>query len=154
MTTSRLTPEYGEINWDWSEGQGGGRASFHTNSPDQTVYAVSPDFPTSFELRDVIQAYGDPSHVLAAAGHGPDFGSGISYDLWIVDQSQGFAVRTGGHSKPVLGADMLLNDVVFFDPADMGFISPSEWLVPWQGIRDFEFYCHDEESGRACHSEN
>jgi hypothetical protein len=154
MTTSRLTPEYGEINWDWVEGQGGGRASFRADSPDRIVYSVSPHFPASFELRDVIQAFGEPSHVLAAASHGPDVGSSISYILWIVYQSQGLALRTTGRSKPVLGADMLLNHVVFFDPLDEGFIGPAEWLVPWQGIRDFESYCHDNESGRACRGEN
>ncbi len=147
---SKLTTDYGELDWTWADGSDGGRATFHAQAITQPVSAISPAFPTPISLHEVIQAYGEPSYVVATAYHGPDFGSGIFYSLSIIYESLGIRLHIGDAFKPVLSEEMLFSDVLFYDPSDEKFIKPQELLVPWQGIRDFSYYCRDQEGGQAC----
>jgi len=158
ITTVPLFPETGLVQWKWrSTGENGGGALFHSQIPSSPIYLIDPDLPTSFGFGDVIRAYGEPTHIIARARHGPDIGSGISYDLTLVYLSYGFLLDAGGGSdKPLLGEGTRLRDVVFFEPGEEGFEAAfqwasvyPEWLVPWQGMRDFDFYCRDEE-GKPC----
>jgi hypothetical protein len=147
---SKLITDYGELDWTWTDGTDGGRATFHAQAITQPIYAISPAFPTPISLHEVIQAYGEPSHVVATAYHGPDYGSGVFYDLAIIYGSLGIRLHTGGAFRPVLRDDMLFNDILFYDPSDKQFLEPQELLVPWQGMQDFSYYCRDQEDGQAC----
>lgn len=155
MTTTKLLPDLGYVIWDWVGGGRGGQANFHAQTYPQTIYIITPYLPR-VRLRDVLEAYGEPSHVIARAFHGPDAGSGIFYDIAIVYRSQGFLLGNGGSEKPVLTTAMPVK-VVFFAPTNEAFAAAlggaaahPEWLAPWQGIRDFGFYCKDNEDGKAC----
>jgi len=156
MTISPLIPEDGYVTWTWTGIEGGGQALFHAQAPAASIYLIEPYYPTSFRLGDVIQAYGEPSHIIARSYHGPDIGSGIFYDLRIVYRSQGFLLIDGGPNKPVLDADTRFERVVFFALSDEGLQAAlagaaayPEWLNPWQGIKNFDFYCRDE-AGEPC----
>jgi hypothetical protein len=158
MATSPLIPEEGYVTWTWvgRQGQEGGLATFDAQTPAGPVYVIEPYYPASFRLGDVMQAYGEPSHIIARSYHGPDIGSGVFYDLRIVYRSQGFLLIDGGRNKPVLGADTRFESVIFFALSDEGFQAAlagaaayPEWLNPWQGLKDFDFYCRDE-AGNPC----
>jgi len=153
MTVSPLIPEEGYVTWAWvgREGEEGGMATFHAQTPASPVYVIAPYYPASFRLGDVMQAYGEPSHIIARSYCGPDIGSGRFYDLRIVYRSHGFLLIDGGHNKPILNADTRFQSVVFFAPDDEGFQAAlagaaayPEWLVPWQGVKDFDSYCQNE----------
>lgn len=158
ITIPRLTPERGVVTWNWaSTGRRGGQAIFHAQTSSNFIYTVEPYLPVSFRLGDVIQAYGKPSHVIARSYYGPDIGSGVFYDLSILYRSQGFVIfDDGGRTKPILSADTRLEGPVFFAPNDEGVqavfpwvIHFPKWVVSWQGMKDFDFYCRDE-AGKPC----
>jgi hypothetical protein len=146
-----LMPERGEVNWTWVDGSVGGRLIFEAQTISQTIYAIEPAFPTSFRLQNVIAAYGNPSHVIATAFRSPDLGGPISYDLSIIYLPLGLRLHTSSTSKPItLNADTKFEDVSFSDTNDKDLTAPQKFLVPWVGIKSFDFYCRDEENGNAC----
>src|SRR5262249_26308193 len=74
----------------------------------------------------------------------------VTYDFEIVYIPQGFTVFTLGSGKPSISNDMRLSGPVFFAPSKEGYAAALETkaqhldlLVPWQGIKDFDFYCRD-----------
>ena len=88
---------------------------------------------------------------MATAYRSPDFGGPISYDLSIIYLPIGLRLHTSSSSRPVtLNADTKLEDVTFSDPDREELTAPQEFLVPWVGIKSFDFYCKDEENGNAC----
>ncbi len=150
-------PELGYISWKWADGTAGGGASFNAIETTPFVGGIKPYYPVGFRLGDVIDEYGEPSHILATAYYNPDR-IGISYHLKIVYRSLGLILETGGASKPVLSTNTDF-DAVFFAPTSEGLKyieAPNhpEWLVPWEGMKDFEFYCQDSENGKACRGDS
>jgi hypothetical protein len=157
MTVAELAPDLGDVSWDWADGMYGGRAIYHAQTPKQTIYAITLAFPQQISLREVIQAYGEPSHVIAVANHNPDSNSGISYSLLLVYLSHGFVLGPEGFGKPQLSIDMPLLAPTFFAPTEEGLATlfneagtNSEWLQPWQGLKDFDFYCRAPDGSNAC----
>ena len=156
ITTVPLFPEERAVEWTWvSTGQEGGVASFHAQKPSSPIYYLHPYLPASFSLGDVIQAYGEPSHIIAKAFPRPD-SEGFDYDLRILYRSQGFILLDGGAIKPVLNADTLFGSVVFFAlneeglrAALAGAADHPEWVIPWQGMKDYDYYCTDI-AGKPC----
>jgi len=157
VTTTRLTPEMGEVRWSWvgREGRWGGWAAFHAQMPSSPIYAVYPYLPASFRLGDVIQSYGEPSHIIAKAFPRPD-SEGFDYALSILYRSQGFILLDGGAIKPALNADTLFEGVIFFALNDEGLQAAlagaaehPEWVIPWQGMKDYDYYCTDI-AGKPC----
>jgi hypothetical protein len=151
-----LIPDLGWVIWNWLDGSKGGEAMFDANDSSNFIYGIYPDLPAFFRLGDVIRAYGDPSHVIAGSYHGPDIGSGNLYDLSIVYLPQGFILYGGEGSRPVLSVDTHFRGVLFFVPDDKGLEvalggadAYSTWITPWQGMKDFDFYCRDE-AGEPC----
>ena len=151
-------PDVGVVEWNWTNtGRRGGGAEFHAQTPSSPIYLVAPIFPVSFKLGDVIQAYGEPSHIIASSYYGPDIDSGVFYDLSILYLPQGFIIGVaGGRVKPTLSVDTLSEAVVFFAPGEEGLRSAFQWaaaypngLIPWQGMKDFDYYCRDE-AGKPC----
>lgn len=150
-TANRLFPGRGEVNWTWVDGSEGGRVIFDAQAVTQTVYAIQPAFPTRFRLQDIVSALGNPSHVIATAFRGPDLGSPISYDLSIIYLSLGLRFHTSSSGKPIaLDANTKFEDVTFSEPESKELTAPQEFLVPWVGIKSFDFYCEDDENGNTC----
>jgi hypothetical protein len=145
--------DYGKVIWTWREGDTGGSASFHPGQAPLTIYETDVGFSQPLQLREVIQAYGDPSHVIATAGYNPDHGSGRSRNAVIVYRTQGFALTI----DPDIRADTLVHVVKFFPATSEGltntFPEVAEYpdlLVAWQGVQDFAFYCRTPPQSNAC----
>lgn len=146
----------GDVSWDWINGDKGGYANYPINTSAQIIGSIFPAFRQRYALRDVLQAYGEPSHILAQAKQGPDIGSGIFYDVWLVYLPQGLALTGGGATKPDL-ENMYLDRVIFYIPTREGLEANvwlakehPEWVLPWQGFKGFDYYCRDETHGIEC----
>ena len=156
MSTSPLDPSTGYVYWYWSNGQDGGAAYYPAQTPTQIISDIFPYFRKQFELRELIQAFGDPTHVVAIASQAPD-APRIFYHIWFVYLPNGLALATGSPTKPELNTDLLLNEVLFFAPTNEGLtkaippaINHPDWVLPWQGFKSFDYYCRDELNGKAC----
>ncbi|MBP7686354.1 MAG: hypothetical protein KA765_00495 [Thermoflexales bacterium] len=157
MTSTTHLSDDGTVIWWWLSGiMRGGEAYYHARSPDQIIYAISPYFPRDFTLREIIQIYGEPSDIIARAYHNPD--DGIASDVSIFYRSQGLVLGAGSGGKLSLNLDMTFDHVLFFAPTDEGLrvalagsVDHPDWLTPWQGVKDFDFYCIDWEGGKVCH---
>ena len=152
---SELTPKLGYVFWDWFDNRPGGGAEFNALSSVRVIYAISPNFYRSVELQDVIAAYGEPTHIHAQAERNPD--NTISYSLRILYRTRGILLSQGGNRKLDLTSNMTFDQITFFEPTDQalsmvlgGAAAHLEWLLPWQGIRDFDSYCRDTDGGRTC----
>lgn len=156
-----LMPELGRVTWNWVDGQEGGYANYPAKTSTEIIYSIAPLFRKTFRLTDVLETYGTPSHIIATAQPAPDRYSPtitkIFYDSWFIYLPQGLVVRSGGPDKPDLSQDTLFDQVVFFVPTQEGLEKSisiarehSEWILPWQGFRNFEFYCRDVDGGRLC----
>ncbi len=160
LEVSSADPDFGQIVWRWTDGQPGGIARFHAQTSEQIIYEMSPDFPKRVQLQDIIEAYGEPQYVVASALRNPD--NSIAYDLRIVYLTRGILLIKDANSPstPVMSRDMTFNRIVFFEPTEQtlsivlgGSGAHPEWRLPWQGIKDFDFYCRDSVNGRACRGE-
>jgi hypothetical protein len=153
ISVSSLVPEIGEINWKWIGNQEHGGASFDGNTTQQIVRRIGLGFSQRILLKDVIQAYGQPTHIAVRAGY-EEPGS-VASSIQIVYASQGFWIDTV--SPRDIGPDLWLNSVSLFSPGIDNFAqlfpeykdNPT-LLVPWQGYQNFAFYCRDEYEGKAC----
>ncbi len=163
VSTANLEPDplntkYGYLVWNWIGNVTGskgydGEAKYYAQDPTKPVYIIRPKFGISFKLGDIIQAYGEPSHVIATAYPNPDIGSGLTYSVKIIYLSQGFAFDKGivtkdESYKPIINGELYLLGPDFFAPDLDGFgaafrgLQPQpKLLVPWEGFKSFDFYC-------------
>jgi hypothetical protein len=119
--------------------------------PDLGNYRANPaDFQLSrlelFTLGDVIAVYGEPSHVLAV------YDRADSNRIKLVFEKYGI-VLASSERGPISLNDRLPIDQVSFsiDPRRIALIyDPAEDLQPWQGMRDFAFYCKPGDAGESC----
>jgi len=156
ISTSPEIPNLGFVNWTYGDGSTKGGAVFDVQTSTPTVYAISPGFPSPLRLSDVMKAYGEPKYIVATALRNPH-GDGISYALRIIFWSQGILLSRDGLDKPTLDIDTEFEQVTFFQPTEQtlkvelaGLANHPEWLVPWQGMNSFDFYCKDKENGHVC----
>jgi hypothetical protein len=156
ISTNPQFPNLGFVNWTYSNGSVEGGAVFNIQASSPTVYAISPGFPSAVRLSDVMKTYGDPKYVVAAALRNPH-SDGTSYALRIIFWPQGILLSKDGLVKPTLDDDTEFEQVTFFEPTEQalkaelaGLANHPEWMVPWQGLNGFDFYCKDKENGRVC----
>lgn len=156
VSTVSSRPQVGVIKWNWRDtGKEGGGALFEPGSLSNPIHLIHPYFPVSVQFRDLLETYGEPSHIIARSFVNPD--DTIAYDLAILYLSHGMLFDAGhGSTKLSLTGMTSLSGPSFFVPTDEGLQSAyawaqsrPEWLVPWQGMQDFDFYCRDEE-GNHC----
>ncbi|HEX2914517.1 MAG TPA: hypothetical protein VH186_27195 [Chloroflexia bacterium] len=142
------------VGWNWvtapknrygSVGDGGDavfRGSAHV------IDLIRPKYTITFKLSQVIAKYGEPSHVIAIDVTGPDLGSPKEYYLGFVYLPMGFLLYLKTGNIPTLTADIALSGPQFFIPGEDGFrrfgSPPLKVLVPWQGYKDFAFYCRSQ----------
>ena len=156
ISTSPEFPNLGFVNWTYSDGSTKGGAVFNTKASSSVVYAISPGFPSPIRLGDVMKAHGEPKYIVATALRNPH-GDGISYALRIIFWPQGILLSKDGLDKLALDNDAAFEQVTFFQPTEQtlkielaGLANHPEWLVPWRGMKGFDFYCKDKENGRVC----
>lgn len=142
------------ISWVWnlSGRSSGGMVTYDKNSASDKVTSIS--FVTYPSFRDIIEEFGEPSHIIAGTSRSP-YENKVYAASTIVYLSKGLAISTG-HKE--LSGSTLIRDVTFFPPNIEGLIkagwislkSHPENLTPWQGFKGFDFYCHDESKGDDC----
>jgi hypothetical protein len=140
------SPAADRIEWTWVDQKYGGWLS----TSGVTVSWLLVELPHEVLLRDVVAAYGEPSHIAASWHFGVD---SSAYSLAFVWESAGFALDSGiAYQKaPALGPDLALHKLYF--SAEPTVIMPTVWgkltLLPWEGFKDFDAYCRDE-AGHPC----
>jgi hypothetical protein len=142
-----------KCEWDFGAIQPVSPDEFTLNTPiakiemeflDATPYAYNLAFrPT---LGDVINAYGQPSHIVAVES--PEFSW---YYVNIIYESLGIVLKRVQRLPIELDENMDFEDAVFSnDPLREGIGRfDAKTLVSWQGIREFAFYCRFE-NGLPC----
>ncbi len=147
----------GGIDWDWAAGGLGGSAYFNNGKPQQTILWTQLSLPP-FTLAEVIQAYGEPSHIVARRRDNTEAretGRTI-YDLHFVYVPYGFFLSENRlSSKPTFGRQEVFSTLTLFVPTAQGFSDatgiPPEFLAPWQGFQTFDVYCRDERTLKPCY---
>ena len=149
--------KYEGLSWVWKDGTSGGYGYYSSQNANRYVYHIRPYYHTVFHLRDIIQSLGEPTHVIATGIRSPYEGNRVYYVTWIVYLSKGFVLYADGK---YLDEDKLFGNLEFFTPTVdglrlvmVGAGRHPEWLVPWQGFKDFDFYCRDATGGRECRGE-
>jgi len=144
--------DLGYITWQWQGTSTTGEAIFDAAVPGAPIQFFRVYFSSSFQLKDVIHSYGEPSHIIVSAGRGPDIGSNISYSVQFIYLNQGLSlhyIAGVGHEKPILTDNLHFRQAEFFAPSEEGLIKGlglqqdlvDRAMRPWQGFRDFDFYC-------------
>lgn len=105
--------------------------------------------PRMYKIGEIIQTYGEPNAVIAAPMRVSPENNIINYHLQFIYLNQGFALGTIFEKEPSINADVGLDRVVFFPPGtydqhtSLDNIS-EQMMVPWQGFKDFRFYCRQK----------
>jgi hypothetical protein len=157
-TLHRATPDLGFLDWDWTgnprasnatEGTGG-ILLYHKDLPISTVVLISPLFPHPFTFSEVIQAYGEPSHIaiLQVKQQGK-----IYYNTYIIYLYNGFVLNAHTSFEPDISIDMALEGLTFFEPSTNGLSSyigslPDQ-MVEWSGFKNFRYYCQPDNNGEC-----
>jgi hypothetical protein len=153
--------EDGLVDWIWVANTevGGGSFAYKRNTALPIVSQLIAVFPTTFHLREIIAAYGEPSHIIPSVAifqdpHSPQ--AAKTYNLVVVYLSRGFYLTIGKPqiAKPAIAPDLELHGrVTFFVPTTAGLdtVAPPGWwdstdLVPWQGFHDFDWYCQQAQA--------
>ena len=143
------TIPYCIVYWErWKNGYGGGNVTYHRDT--SIVSLIGLSFPHDFTLAEVMQAYGQPSHVLALAERNFERLNEINYSLVVVYEPQGFLLLWHWMypQRPVIDQRLSFRTVAFFEPTvegleyALGNPVHAELLVPWKGLVDFQEYCH------------
>lgn len=146
------------ITWDWSflptdNTPTGGEMDINPKTPDQLINYIVPIFHSEYPLQEIIKAYGEPSHASASFTLNPNFS--VSYGLSIYYQDLGLSLSAGAISnkgepnKLTLTPQTTFGSIIFYEPDLTGKIvytpvpQDPATLIPWQGYKDFYFYCRD-----------
>lgn len=143
-----LNNRYGSLTFYWLESyQGrpldkGGTIYYSLSSNTKPVYSIVLNL-SPIRLSEVIKAYGEPSAVIAhPVYYYPK--NKFSYSTYLVYLSQGFTIYSREQvSKPVLETDMTLDSLGFYAAGDKSFFEGLPPLLPWQGFKDWLFYCRN-----------
>jgi hypothetical protein len=149
-------PPYETIYWSWKNNYGSG--SVLSSLDTSAVFDIRLAFPHDFTLGEVIEAYGQPSHVLAMASRNLEKLDETDYILEIYWQSKGIRIEPSQQyppHRPVIDSNLTSHSVDFFEPGAAGlehtveFGNPAhlKFLTPWKGFVDYREYCHAVDSG-------
>ena len=149
---------YGYLVWNWVGGKittndewGTTGSMAQATNPAQTIILISPQL-TTYKLKEVIQAFGEPSHIAATDETIPE-GYPHTYVIKFVYLKQGFFVETKFSKLATSSADDEVSSPTFFMPGPEGFAKFTSSfipvLLPWQGHKPFDFYCRSS-NGKPC----
>ncbi|NWJ48760.1 MAG: hypothetical protein HXX08_23115 [Chloroflexi bacterium] len=140
--------EIEEIGWDWFTKSGRSIMQFKKGS--QSLYSVRPNFTARFKLSEVVANFGTPDYVEAGAVLDVTNTQRNKYWLAFIYLGTGLIVVSNNiNTLPVLNDPaLLIDDVYFIYPSVEGYEAmygkgALRFLVPWQGYKDFLFYCRD-----------
>jgi hypothetical protein len=167
MTHTFGYSDFGSLLWEWTGAEKssfplykGGEVRYDFVEASQKVFEISPSYQyltgdsESFTLSEVIQAYGEPTHVVAGAGPGLH-GEPVFYSLQLLFARNGMKVERGAaiyREIPKLEPSMRFDRVTFSPVPDDPLIAYNqygEYIPRWEGFRDFAFYCRDIPESRT-----
>jgi len=142
-------PERGSLSWKWIDDNIQLSIIRFNYENTQIVLEIGLN-AFEFKLGDIIQAYGEPTHVIA------DKQMGIP-NLGIVWFSQGIGVGLiPNKGEPILDSSLIVRFSKFFIPTTPqkyvkeGGVLGAEQFIPWQGYKDFKFYCTASMPSHRC----
>lgn len=150
--TSSTNSNESWIKWEWfntlsRQGYRGSGGEAYYNNKDSIINSINAPYGSKYKLSEIIQVYGNPSHVLALTTLGEN---GQTYSASLIFLSKGISIRVVSNNqkaKPVFSAEMLLEYPVFFIPSIEVYDAisglSSAFLAPWQGYKSFDYYCRD-----------
>ncbi|NWJ48762.1 MAG: hypothetical protein HXX08_23125 [Chloroflexi bacterium] len=153
---------YGFIAWDWVDAKKradgsigtGGYIQYDATKPTRTIYSISPALP-QVPLKEVIKRYGYPTHVIAPFSW-EDAGRSLYYYLYLIYQPQGLILYNKYYTKePPINEDISFGKLSIVNPDYIssqqklyGFPADPSFIVPWEGFKDFRYYCRMTDKGQ------
>jgi hypothetical protein len=144
------------LSWNWRSTKTPGEAYFDSLTAPHTIKRIFVNLSRPVKLKDVIIAFGYPSHVRVSAGV-PNVMENprTMYDLTFYYIQSGFYLVLdrksvgSGFIKPIISPETTFGTVIFFAPTIDGLSNAFGWnkdlvqntLIPWQGMLDFDTYC-------------
>ncbi len=126
-------------------------AYFDLKDPKQVIYEIHPGstlFGVEFRLKDVIQAYGEPTYIIGLKG-GPPAVNRIIYQAEFIYIKRGMGLGSTFYDKNEFNQNLVLKPPVLFVPSEEGFrrlySGLAQYAVKWEGMKAFSFYCKIEE---------
>jgi hypothetical protein len=152
----------GRVSWDWlgSRRSSSGAAIYSTDTS-EVILSIVPQFGKSYALREVMQTYGEPTYIIADAHIPASEKIVLCQRVKIIYVSYGFELHYENcQTKIELDENLSFSNIIFFVPTREGYYSIDstakkhpDWMLPWQGFKGFEYYCHDEFNGKLCRGE-
>lgn len=137
------------ITWQRRGWVDGGFAEFDISSGEAILKLIVVDLPQPIKLKDVMDVYGNPSHIQVFADedmHEPDRML-YSMELYFVPAGLFFMFDNpdmNGGIKTVITPESEINAAFFYAPSMQGLqnaLQRAKHLIPWQGTFDFDTYC-------------
>lgn len=132
------------VEWRWLDDSVGGRMSYSKLTSQASISRIDVYYSEHYKLKDIFQAFGEPDYVFAIRDYAE---KPPIFTIYFVYLKQGFLVYSDNNvtQKPKLSPDMTVRDPSFFAAntsiKDFGYYSAT--AQPWQGFKDFDFYCRD-----------
>ncbi len=154
------------VSWSWIDRtKSGGGTVWFPHQADPLINTTFLQFAEhSFNLGEIMAAYGPPSHVIPTKTNwGMDGMSGTSYGLLVVYLPQGFYMEAVTDLSSTITSNLDVGgEVTLFAPSFEGFDAALQNrynhtdLISWQGFQDFTTYCQQAEtsSHKVCQVEN
>ncbi len=137
------------IDWglvEWKETSSGNVGRLFYDGRDSKVYAIEPHFNCCSTLKDVINVYGEPSHVIVLAlqiFEDPNVGDWIySYRIVWLD----IGMEVGGYPsiENKIDKDFNISSIAYFEPNKNGLLKYEgrivDLMVDWKGYNDRSVY--------------
>jgi len=144
----------GYVEWDWANDSLGGEARFDPRATPPVINRINSAIPTTYTLGEIMEYYGEPSAIIAVAGHEPDVGGPLFTRLQILFESHGFYLPVEVVPTQIT-VDTKTLSPIFFDSnraIEDVLNTPATFITKWSGFNTFKFYCKDIELGKACES--
>lgn len=165
-----VVPDLGSITWKWDGETQGGKIYFHAQSPAQTIYSIEVDYPIPVTFQQAMQAYGEPTHIIAVRNKDIIVMTGqntpspyeiVTYNIELIylDRGLRFPViqyKTDSYGLPILDKSIVLQGSRYYAPTleglgeSFGGTSLTKFMVPWGGFKDFRYYCRDRLTEKTC----
>jgi hypothetical protein len=142
----------GFVSWNWKTpatnmlkgGPEDGLLRYNLAPTPALIYGIETGL-SGYRLGEIIQAFGNPSHIIATSEPKASQGYQTFYTLYVVYLDNGFILKAEYPQKPALDENVILGNLEFFKADIEGFEAiqaPSkELLVGWAGFKDFKYYC-------------
>lgn len=158
VKTESVKVENDRISWSWREGYYEGQAIYDPKSKDHIIISMgAAGYEAQFKLGEIIKVYGEPEYTRASNTGGiPSI-----YFYWFL---KGFSLGMNGNqfeTPPVINPDLFLGKStgglrLFSERTIQKFTINAgpdfeiNRFVPWQGYKDFSFYCRNRGQELAC----